>query len=295
MSWPPVLPPERQGRAAPQDVAEGRNALRKALAAGGWKTAQAPREGLLGGVRCLRFRPPGAPAGLVLHLHGGGYRTGIPDMIGPFAEALATRCGVEVVLPQYRLAPEHPFPAGLADALACLEELAKERADGWPLIVSGDSAGGGLAASLGVLAAAGAAPRIEGVMLLSPWLDLTVTALSYDAHAASDPLFSRAAAELAAELYLQGFDTRHPLASALHAPVTAYPPAFISAGSGEVLFDDAQRFHEKLQAIGASSVFSAIAGMEHVAVVRSLALTGSAETMIGIARFISSVVKLPPA
>ncbi|MDG2005275.1 MAG: alpha/beta hydrolase [Novosphingobium sp.] len=192
-------------------------------------------------------------------------------------------------MPQYRLAPEGPFPAGLNDALAALEALSEEAGD-LPVIVGGDSAGGGLAASLGVLSQAGLAPKIDSLVLLSPWLDVTVSAPAYASNAATDPLFSKESADIAAELYLQGFDPRHPLASPLLAELDSFPPTLISVGTGEVLVDDSLRFHEKLLALGSQVELSAIDGMEHVAVVRGPEHTGSAETYEVIASFIDRII-----
>ncbi len=284
---PPVeLPPERPGRPAPPDLAERRAGMDAALAAGTWKTAKPPIEITIGGRRTLCFLPQATPKGRVMHLHGGGFRIGGPDMEGPFAAALAEHCQVEVVVPQYRLAPEHPFPAGLSDALGVLR-LLREESGNAPLIVSGDSAGGGLAASLAVLGAV----RIDGLVLLSPWLDLTVSAPSYDANAASDPMFSKESASIAAELYLQGFDPLHPLASPLHARIASYPPTLVSVGTGEVLLDDSLRFHDRLLATGGQSQLCAIGGMEHVAVIRSMAMPGAAETFEAIVAFVNGIIQ----
>src|SRR5690606_19647662 len=145
------LPPERSGRPAPPDLAERRAQMGTAIAGGAFRTAAPPLEEDFVGLRTLRFKPPGAPKGRMLQLHGGGFRIGRPEFEGPFSEALAQRCGVEVIVPQYRLAPEAPFPAGLNDALAALEALRREAGDA-PLIVGGDSAGAGLAASVAVYA-----------------------------------------------------------------------------------------------------------------------------------------------
>jgi acetyl esterase/lipase len=289
MSLPITLPPLRRGRAAPADLAERRGQMQAAVDAGAWQTAAPPIQTTLAGLRTLRFRPEGEPRGYMLQLHGGGFRIGRPEFESFFAEALAARCGVEVVVPQYRLAPEGPFPAGLTDALAALTALRDEVGDA-PLIVGGDSAGAGLAASLGVLTAARDGPQIEALVLLSPWLDLRVSAASYAGNAATDPMFSKESADIAAELYLQGFDPAHPLASPLLAPITAYPPTLISIGTGEVLYDDSRLFHDKLTATGATSTLSAIDGMEHVAVVRGLTLPGARETFEAVAAFIEPVL-----
>jgi monoterpene epsilon-lactone hydrolase len=255
-----------------------------AIAAGTWRIDAPQYEANLSGVRVLRFPPPHRPArGVVLHLHGGGFRIGCPEMLAPFAAALAASCGVEVICPAYRLAPEHPFPAGLADAHTVMTALLKcsER----PLIVSGDSAGGGLAAGLAALSAMDKV-RPAGLVLLSPWLDLTVTSRSYDEHAASDPLFSRGSALAAAGLYLQGTSPQDPLASPLFGSVAGFPPTLISIGQEEVLSDDGQRFYLALKAAGIEADLHALTGMQHVAVTRNLSLKGAKETFAALAQFV---------
>lgn len=281
------LPPERAGYPAPPDLAERRKGIDAGLAAGTWRTVPEPAEMLLGGRRTLRFAPPGKARGRVIHFHGGAFRLGGPEIEGPFATALAARCGVEVVVPQYRLAPEHPFPAGLNDGMAALRSLVAEGSS-LPLVVSGDSAGGGLGASVSLLAAQEGI-ALAGLVMLSPWLDLTVSAPSYAANAASDPLFSRESAAAGAQLYLQGLDPQHPLASPLFAPPEAFPPVLISVGTGEVLADDSLRMHQRLCDAGVASELCALEGMEHVAVVRSMAMPGAAETFERIAAFVDGI------
>jgi acetyl esterase/lipase len=283
----PKLLQERPGRPAPPDLVERRRQMAAGLEAGAWRTDPPPCSAVLDGVRALRFAPPGKPRGVVLHFHGGGFRLGCPEMIGPYAAALAARCGVEVVCPAYRLAPEHPFPAGLADAWRVAQAL---RAAGeGPLILSGDSAGGGIAAGLAALCVAEGAP-LAGLILLSAWLDVTVTNSSYEANAATDPMFSRASAETAAELYLQGHPPKDALASPVFAAGAGFPPTLVSVGEGEVLAGDGVRFHETLRAAGVRAELSAIPGMEHVAVTRSFDLPGATETFETVCRFVDSLL-----
>lgn len=283
------LPAERAGRAALPQLLERRRMMAAAIEAGTRRTEGRSSTETISSVRVLRFQPSGARRGLVFHLHGGGFRLGCPEMIGPFAAALAARCAVEVVCPAYRLAPEHPFPAGLADAFAALSGL---RLSGdAPIIVSGDSAGGGLAAGLAALCAA-QAPCLSGLVLLSPWLDLTVTSRSYEINAATDPLFSREAAQEAADLYLQGLSALHPLASPLFGSVEGFPPTLISIGEEEVLADDGRKFHQALCAAGVCAKLHPVVGMEHVAVTRSLSLPGAAETFETVAEFIDDRTRL---
>jgi acetyl esterase/lipase len=264
-----------------------------AIAGGMFATKTPAAEKALAGLRTLCFDPEGEPRAAMLQLHGGGFRIGRPEFEAPLCEALAARCSIAIAVPQYRLAPEAPFPAGLKDAVAALEVLAEEAGD-LPLIVGGDSAGAGLAASLGILSANADAPPIAGLVLLSPWLDLTVTAASYEKNAATDPLFSTESAQIAADLYLQGHAADQPLVSPLFADISAYPPCFISVGTGEVLRDDSLAFHEKLRFAGLDSELLAIDGMEHVAVVRDMAATGSQETFNAMTAFIDRILERNP-
>lgn len=233
MKMPMRIPAERGGRAPPSDLAGRRRAIAGAVAAGAWRAEPPPRETAIGGVRSLVFghAPDVNGAGTVVHFHGGGFRQGCPEMGGPFAAMLASRCDVEVILPAYRLAPEHPFPAALNDGMAVIRARAGDSDE--PLILSGDSAGGGLAASLAALCGAEGLP-LAGLVLFSPWLDLTVSSGCYATNAASDPLFSRQSASEAADQYLQGHPMNDPLASPLFAELARFPPAFISVGTGEV-------------------------------------------------------------
>ena len=275
------LPPERPGHAAPADLSARRAELAQAVAAGYWRTEPEAEQIEIGGVRCLRFAPSIAPRGTVLHIHGGAFRIGCPEMMGPFAAALATRCGVTVICPAYRLAPEHPFPAGLNDCLAVLAALAEG-----PVILSGDSAGGGLAASV----AADPPASLAGLALLSPWLDLTVSRASYAANAQTDPLFSAASAQEAAVLYLQGVAPDEPRASPLLGPVGGFPPTLINVGAGEVLLDDARALHARLRESGVPARLEVIEAMDHVAATRDRTLPGAAQAFDGLAAFIDAVL-----
>lgn len=284
-----TIPPERPGRPADPDLAERRGQMQASIDAGVWKTEKPPVETTLAGLRCLRFQPDDKPRGYLLHFHGGGFRIGRPEFDSLYAEALVKRCRIEVVVPQYRLSPEAPFPGGLIDAHEALKALRTEVGEA-KVIVGGDSAGGGLAAALAVLCNQPGEPRIDALLLLSPWLDVRVTAKTYASNAATDQMFSKESADIAAELYLQGFDPTHPLASPLLAPVEGLPPTLVSVGTGEVLLDDSLLFHERLAKAGVRSTLSAIDGMDHVAVVQSLAKPGAAETFEAVVELVESIV-----
>jgi epsilon-lactone hydrolase len=277
---------DRPGHPASPELVDQRRTIATAILSGLWRTAPPATEVFLGGIRALRFDPPSAPRATVLHLHGGAFRVGAPETVGPFAAALAARCMATVICPAYRLAPEYPFPSGLTDVRAAMQAL--KRQTDHPVILSGDSAGGGLAASMTSLAlAVGEAP--EGLVLLSPWLDLTLASRCYEDNARSDPLFSRASAQTAADLYLQGVSPNHPLASPLLGDFHAFPKTLISFGSGEVLADDGRRLHAALVSAGVEAVLSEIPGMEHVAVTRSFELVGAAQTFAAIVAFVENL------
>ena len=285
-----TVPDEREGTPALEDLAERRKMISAAVEAGLMPSPERPvAEEIIGGVRTLTVSPEGkAPRGYMVMLHGGGYRIGRPENDTRFAEMLADRCNIEVVLPAYRLAPENPFPSGFNDAWSILNAVAS-RIGNAPLMVGGDSAGGGLAAALGVYAGSQGSPRIAAALLLSPFVDLTITAASFQENAETDQLFPKASAKDASELYLQGFDPRHPLASPLFAQLSSFPPTFINVGTGEALRDDSISFHEKLEKAGVPSQLQAIDDMEHVAVVRNMGLIGSAESLEAIVAFINGV------
>ena len=279
--------PEREGRAPPQGLAMRRNP--PGLPADAFAAHECWLDGgRWGRVRALSFTPQGPataqPPATVLHWHGGGFRLGKPEYVAAYAQALATACGVTVICPQYRLAPDHPFPAALNDVAAALAGVLAQNT-GAPLILSGDSAGGALAAGAAVLCGEQAI-ALAGLVLLSAWLDLSVTNPCYGANAATDPLFSADSAQEAAEQYLQGHDPRDPRASPLFANPQHFPPSFLSVGTGEVLAGDTLALHARLTAAGRPVRISQIDGMEHVAVTRGAGLVGAEQTFAQVVAFV---------
>ena len=258
---PPTLPPLRPGRAAPPDLVarrEGIDATVRAVhAPEGWVIE--PVE--VGGVAATVCTPPGH-RGALLHFHGGGYRLGSPGPWVALGNELAGRTSMQVVLPDYRLAPEHPFPAALHDAHAVYAALVGRSDE--PVFVAGDSAGGGLAVALAVLARDVGMRAPAGLILLSPWVDLTVTAASYRRNAARDELFSFESAAEAAAAYLQELDPREPLASPLYADLAGLPPTAVFAGSHEVLVDDACSLVRALAAADVATELHVVPDVPHV-------------------------------
>jgi acetyl esterase/lipase len=219
----------------------------------------------IAGVRAIWLRPRGAPRdSLVLHFHGGGYVLGSPDshvwMCGPMARAL----GMELVLPYYRLAPEHPFPASLEDALAVYRGLVAQGYAASRILVSGDSAGGGLGLAL-VLALKEAGEALPGgVLCLSPWTDLTHSGGSHVSLAGKDALLRTETLREWAALYAGAERLDHPLVSPIYGDLRGFPPLLIQVGSEEILLDDSVAFAEKARAAGVAVSLKVWKGLWHV-------------------------------
>jgi monoterpene epsilon-lactone hydrolase len=190
-----------------------------------------------------------ASGATVLYWHGGGYYSCSPrthrDLIAAIAHASGARC----VVPSYPLAPAQPFPASLDTAVACYRALLASGVSPQQLVVSGDSAGGGLtlALLLTLRDAGDALPR--AVVLLSPWVDLEVTGASIHAHARYDYL-SPDLVEQASRWYAGAESRRHPLISPIHADLRGLPPMFVLTGGIELFRSENELFVERLRAAG---------------------------------------------
>jgi epsilon-lactone hydrolase len=281
------LPPIRQGSDAPEDLVARRSMVAESVNRFPPVDDLMIVEETISGVRVIRVTSTDKRRGTVLHLHGGGFRLGTPDIYVGFASYLAAAAQVEVILPAYRLAPENPFPAGLSDVLAVVDGLTQLERDA--LVISGDSAGGGLATSLmHVVLSRGMRPR--GLMIHSPWLDLRVVHGSYDENAASDPLFSKASAQQAATQYLQGHAADDPLASPLLGAVSDFPSTLLSVSEHEVLRDDSLALADALRTAGRDVEVVRVPHMQHVAPTRDPEMVGSAETLAATKRFLARIL-----
>lgn len=193
------------------------------------------------------------PGRTVLYLHGGGYVFGSPKSHRAFTYALAKEARAEIFSLDYRMAPEHPFPAAVDDAVAAYEWLLQEGREPHKMIVGGDSAGGGLTLALLLSIKARGLPMPAGALLLSPWTDLAMTGASLDENEKSDAMFKKVYIVEGAKRYLAGADSNAPLASPLYGDLAGLPPMLIFASEDEVLRDDSTRLHEKLRASGVMS------------------------------------------
>jgi acetyl esterase/lipase len=271
-------PPLRRGLPAPEDLLARRARMPAAWTPEMLEPGVAARDTKIGGVDCLVCEGED-PNGTILYFHGGGYRMGSPAAWANFASRLAAATGCRIVVADYRLAPEHPFPAGLTDALAVYRRLVDE--DGQPPIVAGDSAGGGLAAAV----ALAADPKPHKAVLLSPWVDLTVTNPAYESRM-SDQFFPRESAAEASQQYLQGHDPEDALASPLKGDLSAFPSTLILASADECLVGDALAFQAALTDARRPVETHIVPGMTHVWPVIAPALPESQAALTAMGNFV---------
>jgi acetyl esterase/lipase len=222
---------------------------------------------VVGGVPGTWCRPQSVrPDAVILYLHGGAYVAGSAHAYRHFAGRIAERTGIAAFVADYRLAPEHVFPAAIDDARACYAGLVRQGAR--LVAIAGDSAGGGLALSLLAIERA-AAQNGEGVIpcaavVMSPWTDLALTGASFVDRAQDDPLITKDMLSIAASTYLRGHDPFDPLASPLYSDLRDLPPVQIHVGMDEVLLDDARRYTDRLREAGGNAVAHTWDGMMHV-------------------------------
>ena len=225
------------------------------------------------GTETVRVDAGGVPADIVsrraslagrwvLYLHGGGYRVGSPAAYRHFTWRLADAVRARVLIVAYRLAPEHPFPAALEDALAAYRWLLAQ--DAREIVVMGDSAGGGLTLALLMKLRDESVRLPDAAVALSPWTDLALTGASLEENAATDPMINIGDMPQAAAEYLAGADPRNPYASPLYGDPAGLPPVLIQVGSDEALRDDAVRMAEKLRAANPTSELEVWPHMPHV-------------------------------
>jgi monoterpene epsilon-lactone hydrolase len=215
-----------------------------------------------GGVPAERLTPPGADLSrTLLYLHGGGYALGSARGYRPLASRLARAFGGVTIVLDYRLAPEHPFPAAIDDAVAATRALL---ATSPRLVLGGDSAGAGLVlAAMTTLRDAGE-KLPAGAALLSPWVDLEGSGASMTTLAALDPIVTREGMQALAFLYLGARDRKDPLAAPTYAKLAGLPPLLVQVGTREVELDDVTLFADKLRASGVSVELEVWAEMLHV-------------------------------
>jgi len=207
---------------------------------------------------------PSELTGVLYHLHGGGFVRGSAASERPLTHRVARATGTRGFSVDYRLAPQHPFPAAVADAVAAYRWLLKNGVPPNRIILSGASAGGGLALSATLTLRDAGDPLPACLVLLSPATDLTLSGQSFETKARLDFILSRGYAEWAARRYVGMHDARDPLASPLFADLRGLPPMLIHVGANEVMLSDSTRLAERAQAAGVAVMLKVWKGLFHV-------------------------------
>ena len=210
------------------------------------------------------FRYPDSTSGVILYLHGGAYALGSAEVHRSFLCRLAKATRLEVLAINYRLAPEHPFPAALDDAVDTYRWLLSENIPPERIVIAGDSAGGGLALATIAALRDSSDPLPACVFCLSPWVDLTLSCKSIDTHAERDSILSRAVLSPYADFYAGDHKKDHPLISPLFADLAGFPPLLIHVGSDEILFDEAHQLADAARAAGVEVEIQTWEWMFHV-------------------------------
>ncbi len=203
-----------------------------------------------------------SPTRVILYLHGGGFLMGSLASYRNRTMRVSYRCDAEVFVPAYRLAPEHPFPAALDDALAAWKFVRALRPD-VPLFVIGDSAGGGLSLSLLVRLRDLGLAMPNGAILFSPWTDLTISGQSVDGNHGKDLWFTRKHLETWAKYYVDGADAHSPYASPVFADLSGLPSLLLLVADNELLLDDALRVRDAAAGKGTDARVFIGKGMQH--------------------------------
>jgi len=237
--------------------------------------------------------PSSRPQRAVLYLHGGGYVSGGPAHYRHFTWRIADALAASVWVLTYRLAPEHPFPAALDDAVRAYAFLAGGASEAKELVVMGDSAGGGLTLALLLKLRDAGSPLPRAAVALSPWTDLALTGASLAENAVADPMLNATHVPEIAQLYLGGADPRTPYASPLYGDVTGLPPVLIQVGSDEILRDDAVRMAASLVRGNPRSRLEVWPRMPHCWHLFAPVLPEARQAIGNIASFIANVTAAP--
>ena len=249
--------------------------------------------GAVGGIPGLWVHPASSrPGEAILHFHGGWFVAGSARAYRNLVAHVAAGAGTKAFVPEYRLAPEHPFPAAVDDALSAyrgMDETGIRR-----IALTGDSAGGNLALVLTALVAARPTSNritLVGTAAFSPVTDLTLSGASYETRAEADPFFTRRQVAELVRSYLGNADAHDPIASPLHGSLSGLPPIRIHVGDDEVLLDDALRYVERAVAANVNARLDIWTGMPHGFVANVGMLKASARTLEAIGTFLTNQLR----
>ena len=247
------------------DVAEQRIIFEEMMAAVPVPADVTASSGSLGGIPVVNVEVAGADRDQVIfYLHGGAYAIGTAASSVGLASDLARRAGPLLVTVDYRLAPEHPHPAAIDDAVAAYRGLLDSGVAASAIAIAGESAGAGLAAATLVALKHAGLPQPSAAVLMSPWADLTLSGDSISAKAAVDPALTPEGLRRRAVDYVAAGDRTVELVSPIFADLTGLPPLLIQAGSHEILLDDATRLAARAAAADVAVRLEVTPGVPHV-------------------------------
>jgi len=254
----------------PEDVARGHDGLREAYDR--FLTTNFPLpdtieavEDELGDVKAWRVAAPDAARGnVVLHFHGGGYLIGSAKGSLEYAGRLAAAVGGACYTVEYRLAPEHPYPAAIDDAISAYRALLARGIPASSILLSGESSGGGLALALALALRTAGDPLPAAILAVAPFADLTLSGPSVRAFNGDDPAANRDLLTFMGASYFQGHEPTDPLVSPLFGDFTGLPPLFVTASQGEVLLSDTTRLAERAAKAGVDVTLRVVEDSVHV-------------------------------
>ena len=219
----------------------------------------------LDGIKAEWLIPRGADeTRVLLYFHGGAFVVGSIDSHWKMAARIASIAGCGALVVDYRLAPEHPFPAALDDAAGAYKWLIEAGYDPGKIVIAGDSAGGCLTAAVLIALRDSGQPMPAGAMMLSPAVDLAMTGETMKTLAKVDPMIKKSWGDKCINMYLRTTDPKNPVASPLYADLRDLPPILIQVGTREILLDDARRFAERAREFGVDVELEVWDGMFHV-------------------------------
>lgn len=201
---------------------------------------------------------------VILYCHGGGYMTGSYRYARSITNKLASSTSMDVLSFDYRLAPEHPYPAAIEDALKVWDYLMYQGYGARDIIIAGDSAGGNLALTLTLALKEQGRLLPRGLLLFSPWTDMTHSGKSYQTKANVDPILSLGYIEEAIKAYAEGEDLEDPMISPVFADFTGFPQTFIQVGTNEILLSDSLKLDKQMLKCRVPVRIEQYKGMWHV-------------------------------
>lgn len=207
---------------------------------------------------------PHTKRNVILHCHGGGYSTGSCLYARTLTTKFATAASMDVLCFDYRLAPENPYPAALEDAMKAWNYLMLMGYGAENVIITGDSAGGNLALALTLRLKEEGRFLPKGLVLLSPWTDMTTSGKSYQTRANVDPVLDREYIERVTTAYADGWDLHNPMISPLFGNFEGFPPTYIQVGENEILLSDSKRLYNTMRDAGVNVKLDCFPGMWHV-------------------------------